>query len=187
MSASDTNQQELLFVYGHGGTGKTFLLKTIISSLQSLGKILLAVASSGIASLLLPAGRTAHSRHNAKRPDECTRASIRGETVILSGDFCQTLPVKKGTTKAELITTSIAESYLCADETGLSQLIDFIYDDITLATPTAGSLQEKVIVCPKNTTADAVNAKIMSNIEGQSRTYLSNDEAIPMGRETSET
>ncbi|GJZ36230.1 DNA helicase [Tanacetum coccineum] len=79
----------------HGGTGKTFLLKTIISSLQSLGKILLAVASSGIASLLLPAGRTAHSRHNTKRPDECTRASIQGETVILSGDFCQTLPEQK--------------------------------------------------------------------------------------------
>ncbi|GKA58346.1 DNA helicase [Tanacetum coccineum] len=69
----------------------------------------------------------------------------------------------------------------------LSQLIDFIYDDIILATPTIGSLQEKTIVCPKNTTADAVNAKIMSNIEGQSRTYLSNDEAIPMGRETSKT
>ncbi|XP_038709423.1 uncharacterized protein LOC120004225 isoform X1 [Tripterygium wilfordii] len=52
----------LFFVYGHGGTGKTFLYNVIISRLRSEGKIVLAVASSGIASLLLPGGRTAHSR-----------------------------------------------------------------------------------------------------------------------------
>ncbi|GJU24820.1 ATP-dependent DNA helicase PIF1-like protein [Tanacetum coccineum] len=50
------------FVYGPGGTGKTFLYKTIISRLRLELKIVLAVASSGIASLLLPGGRTAHSR-----------------------------------------------------------------------------------------------------------------------------
>ncbi|GKA99464.1 DNA helicase, partial [Tanacetum coccineum] len=107
INASATNQQELLFIYGHGGTGKTILLKTIISSLRSQGKIVLAVASSGITSLLLPVGRTAHSRFNI------------------------------------------------------------------------------AIVCPKNDNADAMNAKILSTIEDQSRTYLSNDEAIPMDRETS--
>nr|GEW23270.1 ATP-dependent DNA helicase PIF1-like [Tanacetum cinerariifolium] len=50
------------FVYGPGGTGKTFLYKIIISRLRSKLKIVLVVASSGIASLLLPGGRTAHSR-----------------------------------------------------------------------------------------------------------------------------
>nr|GEY12973.1 DNA helicase [Tanacetum cinerariifolium] len=73
------------------------------------------------------------------------------------------------------------------DERGLLELIDFIYDDTTLRAPTAGSLQEKALVCPKNATAYAVNAKILSDIEGESRTYLSNNQAIPMGRETSET
>ncbi|GKD30654.1 DNA helicase, partial [Tanacetum coccineum] len=68
-----------------------------------------------------------------------------------------------------------------------SQLIDFIYDDKNLKTPTARALQEKAIVFPKKKTADVVNAKILSDIEGQSRTYLSNDVAIPMGKETSET
>ncbi|GKC77222.1 DNA helicase [Tanacetum coccineum] len=56
-----------------------------------------------------------------------------------------------------------------------------------MKTPTAEALQEKAIVCPKNETADAVNAKILSLIEGQGKTYLSKDEAIPMGKETSET
>ncbi|GKA68774.1 DNA helicase [Tanacetum coccineum] len=73
------------------------------------------------------------------------------------------------------------------DETGLSQLIDFIYDDMTLRTPTAKTLQEKAIICPKNETADIVNAKILPDIEGPSKTYLINDQAIPMGKETSET
>ncbi|GJX28946.1 ATP-dependent DNA helicase PIF1-like protein [Tanacetum coccineum] len=45
---------QFYFVYGPGGTGKTFLYKTIISRLRSERKIVLAVASS--------AGRTAHSR-----------------------------------------------------------------------------------------------------------------------------
>nr|GEV62223.1 putative nucleotidyltransferase, ribonuclease H [Tanacetum cinerariifolium] len=54
--------QELIFIYGHGGTGKTFLWKTIIYALRAVGKIVLTVASFGITSLLLPSGRTAHSR-----------------------------------------------------------------------------------------------------------------------------
>ncbi|GJW05985.1 ATP-dependent DNA helicase PIF1-like protein [Tanacetum coccineum] len=43
------------------GTRKTFLYKTIISRLRSKRQIVLAMASSGITSLLLPGGRTAHS------------------------------------------------------------------------------------------------------------------------------
>jgi ATP-dependent DNA helicase PIF1 len=50
------------FVSGHGGTGKTFLWRAIMKTLRSRGHIVLAVASSGVASLLLPGGRTAHSR-----------------------------------------------------------------------------------------------------------------------------
>ncbi|XP_071727805.1 uncharacterized protein [Rutidosis leptorrhynchoides] len=61
-TASLNEQTEHVFVYGHGGTGKTFSWKAIITALRSRGKIVLAVASSGIASLLLPSGRTAHSR-----------------------------------------------------------------------------------------------------------------------------
>ncbi len=63
---------DVIFVYGHGGTGKTYIWKTIISKLRSEGLIVLDVASSGIASLLLPGGRTAHSRFNIPiKIDEC--------------------------------------------------------------------------------------------------------------------
>nr|XP_023912503.1 uncharacterized protein LOC112024097 [Quercus suber] len=56
------NKGGFFFVYGHGGTGKTYLWKTIICRLRSEGKIVIAIASSRIAALLLPGGRTAHSR-----------------------------------------------------------------------------------------------------------------------------
>jgi Cdc6-like AAA superfamily ATPase len=58
-----TNKEgKLFFVYGSGGTGKTFVWTTIMSHLQGQGKIVLVVASSGITSLLLLGSRTAHSR-----------------------------------------------------------------------------------------------------------------------------
>ncbi|KAK1650868.1 hypothetical protein QYE76_068673 [Lolium multiflorum] len=50
------------FVSGFGGTGKTFLWSAIVSYLRGQKRIVLTVASSGVAALLLPGGRTAHSR-----------------------------------------------------------------------------------------------------------------------------
>jgi hypothetical protein len=49
-------------MYGSGGTGKTFVWTTLLSHLRGQGKIVLAIASSGIASLLLLGDRTTHSR-----------------------------------------------------------------------------------------------------------------------------
>ncbi|GJV37849.1 DNA helicase [Tanacetum coccineum] len=160
VSARMNHQQELIFVYGHGGTGKTFLWKTIIYALRAEGKIVLGVASSSVASLLLPVGRTAHSRFNLpldlsdtsvcsikknthlatliketslivwdespmndRRCFETLDTTLRdildmpdtlfgGKTVMLGGDFRQTLPVKKQASRDELIGLSIAESYL---------------------------------------------------------------------------
>ncbi len=58
-----TNKEgKLFFVYGSGGIDKTFVWTTLLSRLQGQGKIVLTVASSGIASLLLPGDRIAHSR-----------------------------------------------------------------------------------------------------------------------------
>jgi hypothetical protein len=65
-----TNKEgKLFFVYGSGGTGKTFVWTTLLSHLRGQGKIVLAVASSGIASLLFPDGRTAHSRFKIQDSD----------------------------------------------------------------------------------------------------------------------
>ncbi|KAF8059640.1 hypothetical protein N665_1227s0016 [Sinapis alba] len=87
INSVETGEGKLFFVNGAGGTGKTFLYQTIISRLRSRKQIVLPVASSGIAALLLPNGRTAHSRFNI--PLKLTEES-----------FCRITP---GTMLAELI------------------------------------------------------------------------------------
>ncbi|KAK8792732.1 hypothetical protein WA158_002607 [Blastocystis sp. Blastoise] len=50
------------FIDGPGGSGKTFLYNSLLSYLRGHNKNVLPVASTGIASTLLPGGRTAHKQ-----------------------------------------------------------------------------------------------------------------------------
>ncbi|KAH1253626.1 ATP-dependent DNA helicase PIF6 [Glycine max] len=68
MQAVNNNEGGMFFLYGFGGTGKTFIWRTLTSSLRAKNQIVIVVASSGIASLLLPRGRTAHSKFKIPVP-----------------------------------------------------------------------------------------------------------------------
>lgn len=52
----------VFFLYGYGGTGRTSMLNTLVASLCDKHIIILPITSSGIENLLLPGGRTTHSR-----------------------------------------------------------------------------------------------------------------------------
>jgi len=72
MQSYDQNLGKTFFVHSAGGGGKTFVCNTIAAAVR-LGqhqdhKVALCVASSGIASLLLDGGRTAHSRFKIPIP-----------------------------------------------------------------------------------------------------------------------
>ncbi|PIA53073.1 hypothetical protein AQUCO_01000741v1 [Aquilegia coerulea] len=150
---------KIFFLNGPAGTGKTFVYNTIADSLRSKGHIVIMVASSGIASLLLTGGRTAHStfkiplnvlddsvcdigkksfkaklfkRANLIVWDEvpmqhryCVEAVDRslqdilgnnkrfgGITVVLGGDFKQTLPVIPKGMRPQIVCTSLIRSHL---------------------------------------------------------------------------
>jgi hypothetical protein len=62
VDAVTNNLGRMFFVDGFGGSGKTYLWNALSFRFRSMGKIVVNVASSGIASLLLPGGRTAHSQ-----------------------------------------------------------------------------------------------------------------------------
>jgi ATP-dependent DNA helicase PIF1 len=62
MKRVDKRKPGFFFLYGYGGTGKTYIWRALSVALRSKGEIVLTVASSGIAALLIPGGRTAHSR-----------------------------------------------------------------------------------------------------------------------------
>ncbi|XP_028125694.1 uncharacterized protein LOC114322548 [Camellia sinensis] len=77
MEAYSTHHGGLFFVYGSGGTGKTYLWSTLIAKFRSDKKIILSVASLGIAALLLPGGRTARSHFKIPLdPDNSSCCSI---------------------------------------------------------------------------------------------------------------
>jgi hypothetical protein len=56
------------FVHSAGGGGKTYTCNTIAGSIRADGEVVLCVASSAIAALLLDAGRTTHSRFKVPIP-----------------------------------------------------------------------------------------------------------------------
>ncbi|XP_072073101.1 uncharacterized protein [Arachis hypogaea] len=87
MEAVQNGNGGVFFLYGYGGTGKTFVWKTLASALRSRSQLVLTVASSGIASLLLPGGRTAHSRF----------------ATPLNLDEFSTCNIKQGSALAELL------------------------------------------------------------------------------------
>ncbi|CAN1240790.1 ATP-dependent DNA helicase PIF1 [Linum perenne] len=62
ITSVEHKQHQLFFVDGFGGTGKTFLWQVLSMKLRSEKKVVICVATSGIAALLMTGGRTAHSR-----------------------------------------------------------------------------------------------------------------------------
>ncbi|CEG76448.1 hypothetical protein RMATCC62417_11344 [Rhizopus microsporus] len=69
------------FLQGPVGTGKTFVYNTLCNYYKSKNEIVLCVASSGIAALLLPDGQTSHSLFKIPLSiDECFTCSIRKDS-----------------------------------------------------------------------------------------------------------
>ena len=58
----DLTKHSAFFVSGPGGTGKTTVYEVLLASVRSGVRVALAVASSGVAALLLEGGTTGHSR-----------------------------------------------------------------------------------------------------------------------------
>jgi hypothetical protein len=113
MESIDKDLGKQVFVDGYGGTGKTYLWKAITTKLRSEGKIVLAVASSGIAALLLQGGRTAHSRFHIP--------------LILTEE--STCDIRQGSHLAELLKST---SLILWDEAPMANKICFEALDRTL-------------------------------------------------------
>ncbi|XP_071933712.1 uncharacterized protein [Coffea arabica] len=83
MNAVLNKKSEAFFVDGPGGTGKTFLYKTLLATIRSKGGIALATATSGVAGSILPGGRTSYSRFKIPLyDDDATTCSIGKQSAI---------------------------------------------------------------------------------------------------------
>ncbi|CAN0925699.1 ATP-dependent DNA helicase PIF1 [Linum grandiflorum] len=133
---------KLFFLYGHGGTGKTFLYNCIISRVRSLGQIaIIPIEVDHASTCAIKKGTTLARllelatlivwdeapmvhKHSFEAVDR-TLCDIMnkptegpdykpfgGKTVILGGDFRQTLPVITHGTRGDNIEASLTRSYL---------------------------------------------------------------------------
>ncbi|XP_038701878.1 uncharacterized protein LOC119998611 [Tripterygium wilfordii] len=160
MESVDNKTGKTFFLSGYGGTGKTFLWETIVSKLRSEGRIVIVVASSGIAALLLPGGRTAHSRFRI--PIDASEES--------------TCDIKQGTQLSELICKT---SLIIWDEAPMANKYCFESLDKTLrdilrntfekssnrpfgglTTVLGGDFRQILPVVPKGRREDIINASI---------------------------
>ncbi|XP_058783166.1 uncharacterized protein LOC131657824 [Vicia villosa] len=161
MMAVNNQNGGVFFLYGYGGTGKTYMWRTLASYIRSKKQICLTVASSGIASLLLPGGRTAHSKFKIPIP-------------TLESSTCN---IDKGTERGDLLKLS---KLIIWDEAPMCHKFCFEALDKTLKDIMGGSKSSnkifggKVIVfggdfrqilpvIPRGSRSDIVHATINSS------------------------
>nr|GEV55738.1 ATP-dependent DNA helicase PIF1-like [Tanacetum cinerariifolium] len=190
---------QFCFIHGPGGTGKTFLYKTIIARLRSEQMIVLVVASSALDKTLQDIlGYKNYARSNR---------IFGGMTVLLEGDFRQILPVIPNAKRPEKLIIEkkisidgcwlwvmgnyqlkkesedeptwieIPEEFLIKSwNSPIEQIVAETYPDFTLRQGDDEYLTERAILTPRNDDADAINENMFKKLGGALVTYNSADE-----------
>ena len=146
------------FLQGPAGTGKTFLYKTLCHHYWSRDAIVLCVASSSIAALLLPGGQTSHTRFK----------------ILLICNATSTCSITRGSALAELLRNT---SLIIWDEVPLQHKYNFTAVDFTLCdiwiddslfggipTILGGDFVQTLPIVPKGSRAQQVNASLIQSI-----------------------
>ncbi|XP_076955208.1 uncharacterized protein LOC143629951 [Bidens hawaiensis] len=109
----------VFFVYGYGGTGKTFLWKTLSASLRSEGK-----PDSDLARLLHETSLIIWDeapmvhKHGFEAVDRSLKDIFQselpfgGKVIVFGGDFRQILPVVPGGSRQQIVNASLSSSYI---------------------------------------------------------------------------
>ncbi|XP_075674908.1 ATP-dependent DNA helicase PIF1-like [Castanea sativa] len=156
MIVIDRKESMIFFVNGPGGTGKTFLYRTILATSRKAGHIAIATVTSSIAALL-PGGRTTHSRFK----------------IPLTPDASSTCSISKQSDLVELIrraTIIIWNEAPMVNRRALESLYRTFKDIIEVNLPFGGKvlifggdLSQVLPVVPKGTKAEMIDAYIMKS------------------------
>ncbi|KAL1337471.1 hypothetical protein AAHE18_10G141300 [Arachis hypogaea] len=159
LQAVNSDCGKVFFLYGYGGTGKTFVWNTISAALRSKGQIVLTVASSGIASLLLPGGRTAHSRFAIPlTPDEYSTYGKLAHSE--DGYIMVSIP-------PELLITNFDDP--------IHAIVEAIYSDYLNDPTEFRNSHGRAILAPTINVVEQVNDYMLALNENEKKVYLSSD------------
>ena len=83
MDSCNNSLGKMFFIHSAGGGGKTYVANALAAANRAQGKVVLCVASSGIASLILDGGRTSHSQFKIPlNINESSTCSIKKGTLL---------------------------------------------------------------------------------------------------------
>ncbi|XP_073033758.1 uncharacterized protein [Primulina eburnea] len=188
------NQSKLFFIDGPGGTGKTFLYRSILAHLRKMGKIIIAVATSGIAATLLQGGRTAHSRFQIPlRTTASTLCNIKKQTELAdlirraSAIIWDEAPMAnryafesvsdglQHTVNHDFI--KLPESIIIPweGEHSIQMLIDSVFPNMINHVNDENYMVHRAIITPKNIDVDNINQMLILKFYGEEKEYTSWD------------
>ncbi|XP_057478763.1 uncharacterized protein LOC130766080 [Actinidia eriantha] len=196
------NKGTTFFLGGGAGIGKTFLYNTIATKCQSIGYTVVTIASSGIASLLLVGGRTAHSTFCI--PLDILKNSFCGfskqslqeelfrETKLIIWDevpmqqrYCVemvdrtlkifviiSIPSEIGSNPQEIVKLP-STIHICQN---LNELLSTVYPQLDVSgTVNPTFLTESTILCAQNEHVTAINIATLNMFPSETTTYLTAD------------
>ncbi|GJT77422.1 ATP-dependent DNA helicase PIF1-like protein [Tanacetum coccineum] len=193
---------QFYFIYKPGGTGKSFVYRTIIARLRSSQNIVLAVASSSTNCIITPAWlpdsphqichpvRAGGEQHVRMRVNEYTdngdidtRKQDFNKWVLAVGDG--RLPAEKKFTEDEPTWIEILEDFLIRTWINpIEQIVLKTYPDFITRQSDESYLKERAILTPRNDDADAINEFMFKKLGGTSMTYHSADEICKASTDT---
>ncbi|CAH2086126.1 unnamed protein product [Euphydryas editha] len=189
-TASET---KCFFIDGPGGTGKTFIYKTLYHMLTGKRYRVKCMAFTGIASILLPNGRTCHKTFGLKvplTPDSVSsikpnspKARKLSEIDIFLMDEAPMLPkyeqrqfadylLKLG--NGELTLNTMEEIELPQNIISSNNLIDEVFGNC-LANGNYEGMKDRAILAPLNKDVEKINDDIVSKLPGEYKIYYSHD------------
>ncbi len=157
IDAYATHHAKVIFIDGLGGTGKTYIENLILNAVRSHGNITLAIASSGIATLLLSGGRMAHSYLKILIAFDCTSFCYIRKQDDLAMLIRQTKPILWDEVP---MTNKLA--FEAVDQT-VRDLIDRNEPFGGIVFVMSGDFRQVLLVIPRGSHADIVSASIKNS------------------------
>ncbi|KAH7545387.1 hypothetical protein FEM48_Zijuj01G0088100 [Ziziphus jujuba var. spinosa] len=163
----------IFFAYGYVGTGKNFIWKTLLAALRSKGKIVLTVASSGIAFLLLPGVLKLTKNMRLQSIDsDIDKDELKAFSEWISSIGDGTIG---GPNDGHAMIDIPNDLLIKYTEDSAASIVNSTYPSFSENINDPSYLQERAILAPTLDIVESINDYVSSLNQAEENTYLSSD------------